>query len=163
MIIYTKLDANGNLVIDRSKGEGGKIIQKAIKVYTLEEDPLAWADEVQKNTDKKDEEFTRKFLEDNKLSFDNMAKVRPWFPYYYVALLMNICHCISESGIDSVKSALSDWNEKTFAKNHVMRVQFKGFIDNLPDFDGSTDVGAISDAFNPMTSFQFLMVAMDRF
>lgn len=163
MTIYTKLDKNGNLVIDRSRGENGKAFGQTVKVYTLEEDPLSWAAEVTKNTDNKNEDFTRKFLEDNKLSFDSMAKVRSWFPYYYVAFLLDVCHCISEAGADSVKQALSEWNEKTFAKNANMKKQLEDFIDSLPDFDGKTEIGTISDAFNPLTSFQFLMIRMEKF
>lgn len=163
MIIYTKLDANGNLVIDHSKGDNGKVLQKAIRVYALEEDPLAWADEVNKNTDKKNEDFTRQFLKDNDLSFDNMAKVRSWLPYYYVSLLLNTCHCINEAGIDNVKMSLLNWCEKAFAKNNVVRKQFQDIVNSIPDFDKNTTVGKISDAINPLTAFGFLMIAMERF
>lgn len=162
MTIYTKLDKNGNLVIDRSRGENGKAFSKIVRIYTLEEDPLSWATEVMKNTDSKSEKFVRKFLGDNGLSFDNMAKVRLWFPYYYAAFLMNFCHVLSETSIDEIREALESWAEKVFAKNAKMKAQIDVIASSLPDFTETSKIGEISDAINSLTAFQFLMISMEK-
>lgn len=147
-IILTKLDAEGNLV------RIGSEELKVLKIIRLSENPFLFSDKVKVYTNNLDEKFVKKFISDNGLAFDELKKIRDWFPFYYVTYLMELAEAIKDFGIKYIKKEMLNY----FQEINILSDPLKNLVNNISnDLNKNTKIGTISDEFSTFTNIDFIM------
>lgn len=147
-IILTKLDAEGNLV------RTGSEELKVLKIIRLSENPFLFSDKVKLYTNNLDEKFVKKFISDNGLDFDELKKIRDWFPFYYVTYLMELAEAIKDFGIKYIKNEMLNY----FQETNILSAPLKNLVNNISnDLNKNTKIGTISDEFSTFTNIDFIM------
>lgn len=148
-IIKTKLDGNGKLVLDKIE----KI--RMLELTPLVKDPIKWGEITKLDTANLNKDFVVNFLKQNGLSFQQLKKITNWFPFYYTAFIIEIGNAVNKLGISEFKNQL----KFLFMKNKIP----DAVIDSIPDdINEDTDVGKLSDIFNPFTNIGYMLIYLEK-
>lgn len=124
---------------------------RVFKLVMLASDPFEWVSTVLKDTDNRNKDFVKKFVDGAGLMYENLEKVAEWFPSYYAAFLMEASNAISLLSFSEFRSRLA-------AALEEIQKGLGKIADGLPEVDGSTKIGELSDALNPLTSIGTMLI-----
>lgn len=150
IIYHLKLDKNGDAYFDKNDKDFCEK-HRIFNLVLLNKDPFEWVSNILKDTNNKDKDFIKKFIEGAGLNYDNLSKVADWFPAYYTTFLIEASNTISSLGFEEFQKRM---------KEELNNLQ-KGLgaaVDNLPVITKDTKIGELSDILNPLTQINNLLI-----